>query len=146
MRGVPIKTMMGVIACCAVVFAIVHATITSKFPQYVASAASTVTVTLMAAATVVSIARSGRTRLTWAGFAVFGWAYLLMCGKNSYGSAFPFLVTDILISDISNQIRFFMAPSMDRTPLDMIGHAVAAILFGLLGAALARSLAGRPAR
>src|SRR5262249_4779035 len=41
-----------------------------------ASAVFTLTVTVLSAALLAAMARRGRARMTWAGFALFGWIYL----------------------------------------------------------------------
>src|SRR3954452_9635550 len=41
-----------------------------------ASAVFTLTVAVLSAAILGAMARRGRTRITWAGFALFGWIYL----------------------------------------------------------------------
>src|SRR5437868_3875327 len=45
--------------------------------DYWASATFTVAIISISAALVGAIARKGRARMTWAGFAVFGWAYVV---------------------------------------------------------------------
>src|SRR4051794_24921422 len=45
-------------------------------PRLVASAVFTLTVAVLSAAILGAMARRGRVRMTWAGFALFGWTYL----------------------------------------------------------------------
>ena len=46
--------------------------------KFWASATYTLAILAVSAAVVVAVARKGRARLTWLGFAVFGWASLLI--------------------------------------------------------------------
>jgi hypothetical protein len=46
--------------------------------EFWASATFTIAILAVSAAVVVAVARKGRARLTWLGFAVFGWASLLI--------------------------------------------------------------------
>jgi hypothetical protein len=70
-----------------------------------ASLTFTATVAFLATAIVAAIARRGRARVTWAGVAVFGWAYLLMSFgpfKNGNGVDCPPFPTQALVEVLAN--------------------------------------------
>ena len=147
-----------------------------------ASAIFTLTVAVLATATLGAMAARGRARITWAGFAVFGWVYLgttfgLWWGQNGVVAP-PFLTKPLLdrlqpsvatpgVMTIDpgpqGEAEVFLPPpllpssgsppggSPPFAPLPFagrvvnlrhyrqIGHCLAAILFGIIGAVIGRA-------
>jgi hypothetical protein len=127
-----------------------------------ASSLFTLTVALSSAAILGSIACRGRARMTWAGFAVFGWVYLGIAfgaASASNGCTPPPLLTKALLDliqhdafggviqaiDTGSPGEGFdptMQPAagmvVDLVHVRRIGHTLGAILFGLTGSALGR--------
>jgi hypothetical protein len=136
---------------------------------YWASGVFTLVVLLLSVATLGSIACRGRARATWAGFAVFGWIYFgttFIAWPNSNGVTAPPYLTQalleshppaasdekVLIYDSApTGIRFSETPTfvgftgrvINLLHFRCIGHSLAAVLFGLVGAALGRFFATR---
>jgi hypothetical protein len=129
------------------------------------SAVFTLTVAVLSAAILGAMARRGRARVTWAGFALFGWVYLGTAfgpGADSNGVNAPPFVTRWGL-DYWDAKRWpggmgridtappgeelfsrWPVPAVvlpDAFQIRRIGHCLAAILFGLVGAALGRLLA-----
>lgn len=139
-----------------------------------ASAVFTLTVAVLSAGILAAMVRKGRARLTWAGFALFGWVYLgttfgPWTAANGVGAP-PYVTRwglDYWDSKLSGSgplqanrgplqaNRIDTAPPGEvlypRYPLPLfppdsfhfrrIGHSLAAILFGLVGAVVGRLLA-----
>ena len=133
------------------------------------SAIFTLTVVVLSAAILVAMARRGRVRMTWVGFALFGWIY--------FGTTFgpwahvngvtppPYLSRlaldywdaqlwsnsridtgphgELLFSRFNSAVPW--GPS-DAFQFRRIGHCLAAIMFGLGGAVLGRHLAAKDER
>lgn len=162
-----------------------------------ASLIFTATVAFLATAILGSIARRGRARMTWAGVAVFGWAYLAMSFgpfPNGNGVDCPPFPTQAVNDSVkqamqrAEEVRFQQGavsgfyvqsdsppqgeailpyrvpnPSPAGVPVPVafppppgmplhavdwknhrrIGHSLGAILFGLIGAVVGRTLTGR---
>jgi hypothetical protein len=133
-----------------------------------ASAVFTVTLAVLSAAVLGAMARRGRARMTWAGFALFGWIYL----GTTFGPwasvngvmAPPYVTRWVLdywdakrgpVGQMDlwpGEVLFSPFPPAALTPpgsvqFRRVGHCLAAILFGLVGAVLGRLTAaedGRP--
>ena len=147
-----------------------------------ASAVFTLTVAVLSSAILAVMARRGRARMTWAGFALFGWVYLgTAFGPWADGNGvkappyvtkwlFDFTVTQTswglwVDNGPSGEMLFTPPPPMFTPPppvssppppvlvpfaafrsalqFRQVGHCLAAILFGLVGAGLGRLLAMR---
>ena len=130
-----------------------------------ASAVFTLTVVVLSAAILGAMARRGRARMTWAGFALFGWVYLGTAfgpWADGNGVKAPPYVTKWLFdfttswppwvdNGPSGEMLFTPPPPVlvpiaaFRSALQFrqVGHCLAAILFGLVGAGLGRFLAMR---
>jgi hypothetical protein len=120
-----------------------------------ASATYTLAITMLAAALVGCIARSGVARSTWAGFAVFGWTYLLVVqlppwdiGGFGFG---PIRKPILLIEWCITRLQPYLYPTgpggRDLEPYEQVSYSLGIILFGLIGAVVGRLLAvgeGRP--
>ena len=138
-----------------------------------ASAVFTLTVTLLAGAMLGAVACRGPSRIAWLGFGVFGWTYLLATfwlwpGPNGV-SAPPFL-TKALLDSFQPSLRTAGVITLDPGPTGemstepppmpmsprrfagrivnllhyrRIGHTLAAIVFGLLGALLGTLFSAR---
>src|SRR5262249_32674530 len=139
------------------------------------SAVFTLTVAVLSAAVLGAMARRGRARMTWAGFALFGWVYLgTTFGPWAAGngvSAPPYVTrwaldywdaklwsggqveTGRMETGPSGEMLFPRYPPAlppaavpvvlppDAFQFRRIGHCLAAILFGFVGAVLGRLLA-----
>ena len=131
------------------------------------SAVFTLTVTVLSAAILAAMARRGRARMTWAGFALFGWVYLGTTfgpWADSNGVKAPPYVTrlgldywdsklwsskrmetaphgELLFSRFTMSLATTIAP--DALQFRRIGHCLTAILFGLVGAVLGRLIAAK---
>jgi hypothetical protein len=136
------------------------------------TSAATVTLTLLLTALLAAFLLSGTDRAFWAGFAVFGWSYLLLVNWDWIGGQFGHDLTsalseiaDAMLDDVpppaaaSPSAPFtppLPAPSSSGQALQLararqiklgnfvqIGRMALSLLFGLLGGAIARSLAQR---
>src|SRR5262249_20767216 len=138
------------------------------------SAAFTLTVAVLSAGVLGAMARRGRARMTWAGFALFGWVYLGTTfgpwaaangvtappyvtrwpldywdaqlwsgpGRTETGPAGEMLFRRVLPPPLGlGRPGLVLAP--DSHQFRRIGHCIASILFGLLGAVLGRLVAGK---
>jgi hypothetical protein len=128
-----------------------------------ASTVFTLTVAVLLTAILGAMARRGRARMIWAGFALFGWVYLGTTfgpWADSNGvKAPPYVLRwglDYWDAKLwpSGVVRIDTAPPgeelFSRWPVPALpnafqvrrtGHCLAAILFGLIGAGLGRLLA-----
>jgi hypothetical protein len=125
--------------------------------RFWASAAFTLAIAAISIALTVAITRKGRTRTAWAGFAVFGWVYLLIVllpprhtGGFGFGPMYwpPLLVEWGLVS-----LQPYLHPLPPGaagglagdllTPYDQVSHSLGVILFGLVGAVLGRLFAAK---
>ncbi len=97
---------------------------------------------IMTTATLLAFVRRGRERMAWTGFAVFGWAYLLLLGfeRFQFGQK-PKLLTTWILYEMLESGRDWFRYSVEMGSFSTVGHAYLALLFGLLGARLGRSLA-----
>jgi hypothetical protein len=130
-----------------------------------ASAIFTLTVVILLVAVLGAMARQGRARMTWAGFALFGWVYLGTTfgpwaavhgvAAPPYATRWPLDYWDVKLWSGRGRVdtapvgemlfpRFPPAwPGRDAFQARRIGHCFAAILFGLVGAVSGRFLASR---
>ena len=129
-----------------------------------ASAVFTLTVAVLSVAVLGTMARRGRARMTWAGFALFGWVYLGTTfgpWADVHGVTAPPYVTRWPLDYWDAKLR--SGGWMDTVPTGemlfprfptavtqpdvfqarRIGHCLAAIVFGLVGAVSGRLLAPR---
>ena len=134
------------------------------------TAAATVTLALLLMALLASILLDGTERAFWAGFALFGWSYLLLVNWDWVGGQFGHDLTGGL-SDLAEAIfdegppatgpqsgpgapavpvvfgaRYLQTARARQIQLGnfvQIGRMSLALLFGLVGGAIARGLAGR---
>ena len=134
------------------------------------SAVFTSTVALLSVAILGAMVRRGRARMTWAGFALFGWIYLATAfgpWANRNGVEAPPYVTRWALDYWDVKLwpggvgRFDTAPPgevlfspwpgpavpiPDAYQIRRIGHCLAAILFGLVGSATGRIMAQKDER
>jgi hypothetical protein len=161
----------------AVLFAALGLTALHSPSDLWASATFTATVTLLSASVLGAMASRGRSRVTWAGLAVFGWVYLgIVFGpwpRNLDGPppllTVPLLdaVKDYVVSDGKTPYLTLDHPGRHGVEIALVGkkgpgvappggykvvalvayrqvgHSLGAALFGLIGAAVGRSLAAR---
>ena len=117
--------------------------------QFWASATQTLAIILILAAPLGAFARKGKARMTWAGFAVFGWAYLLtdLLPDRSVGGlgAGPIPWPSLMIEWGTARLQPYIhpiAPGMsDWVQYDQVSHSLGIILFGLIGAVIGRIVA-----
>jgi hypothetical protein len=116
------------------------------------SLSATISATLVGA-----FVRKGRARTAWIGFAVFGWAYLLidlLPPRASGGLGFgPLPWPPRLIEWGFARLQPYLRPVPPTqssggylTPYEQVGHSLGIISFGLIGAVLARLLASKEER
>lgn len=120
-------------------------------PEIVSNGLTTAVLLVLGLAAVGARTLRGSDRAAWAGFAIFGWGYLVMVAGPWFESHVrPLLITETAFN--ASQARFGPYPvtqpgvptlgeSLRYAP-HQIGHALTAILLGMLGAAIA----GRSAR
>ena len=102
---------------------------------------------LNATALVGAIVRRGRARAAWTGFAVFGWAYLLVdhlppraIGSFGYGPIpKPQLVMDRGLVFLQSYAG--MPPGGFTVVQDQVSHSLQIIMFALVGAVVAHFIA-----
>lgn len=100
--------------------------------------------------------RQGPARVYWIGFAILGWGYLFLAfGPWCDSKVAPLLIT----KTVCEKLHFEFSASLPERPFvrqipgtnlfmygyQQIGHALTALLMGLLGGTLARWFAARPA-
>jgi hypothetical protein len=109
-----------------------------------ASATFTLAILAVSAAVVGAVARKGRARMTWLGFAVFGWASLLIWLSTSqsidnvgHGPPPSFTTWGLhsLMPYVNQTVRFGLAT---RWTYLQICHSLEVILIGFVGAILGR--------
>jgi hypothetical protein len=122
--------------------------------QFWASATYTLAIISILVALLCAFARKGKARMTWAGLAVFGWAYLLidLLPDRSVGSlgAGPIPWPSLIIEWGTAQLQPFIHPlapgTYDWAYYDQVSHSLGIILFGLIGAVIGRLVATRDDR
>ncbi len=102
----------------------------------------TLTAFVMTTATLMAFIKSGRQRVAWTGFATFGWAYLLLCFRESADAASPHLVTTWLIRLLNETSHASTKHFSNERGLAALTHSVLAIVSGLIGSRLAIRFAG----
>jgi hypothetical protein len=128
--------------------------------EFWASATFTLAIVTISAAGVGAIARKGRMRMPWAGFTVFGWAYLLvdlLPPRPDGGFANGPIPRPLLLIEWGiARLQPYINPSslggtptpggLSLFPYDQVSHSLGIILFGLIGAVLGRLLAVKDER
>ena len=96
----------------------------------------TLTAFILVISTLMAFIQSGRARLGWIGFSVFGWAYLLLLGfeLTDRGNKPRLLTTWVLRDNSSKLTRYVFHHSVEMTTFSTVGHAFFALLFALTGA------------
>ena len=103
---------------------------------------------LNATALVAAILRRGRARAAWVGFAVFGWAYLLIDllpdrSSGSFGFG-PIPKPHLLVDRGLALIQLYMQPPGGFGVVhDQVSHSLQIILFGLVGTVVAQFIAAK---
>jgi hypothetical protein len=107
-----------------------------------ASTIYTLTAFILMTAIVMAFIQTGRERLAWIGFAVFGWAYLLLLGfeLTDRGNK-PLLLSTWVLGEILESSRYVFSHSVELTTFATVGHAFFALIFAMTGALIAYSLA-----
>jgi hypothetical protein len=108
-----------------------------------ASATFTFALLAISAALFGAIARKGRARMPWAGFAVFGWASLItgLSPPPAIGGS-PRLTPDLLFTFACEELyNYISTNSTFRMEYLEISRSLEIILFGVVGAFLGRLLA-----
>jgi hypothetical protein len=118
-----------------------------------ASATYTLAITMIATALVGAFARRGVARMTWTGFAVFGWTYLLVVhlpprevGGLGFG---PIRNPSLLIEWGIARLEPYIHPipgGRDLTDYEQVGNSLGIMLFGLVGAILGHLMATKDER
>ncbi len=107
-----------------------------------ASAIYTLAIAMLAAAVVGAIARKGRRRMTFAAFAVFGWAYLLV-SRLHFG---PPHASTLLLEWSINAMEPYICPTAPGSTYAyyvQISHSFGIVLFASMGAILGHFLAAK---
>lgn len=106
-----------------------------------ASTIYTLTAFILMTSTLMAFIQSGRARLGWIGFSVFGWTYLLLLGfeLTDWGNK-PRLLSTWVLGEILESTRYLFHHSVEMTTFSTVGHAFFALLFALTGALIAYSL------
>src|SRR5207249_481279 len=114
-----------------------------------ASATYTLAIIMISAALVGALARSGKARLPWAGFAVFGWACLITewshFGTSPGVEGRPALLGIWLFFVLEN---WFEPPALGgaQHASRQVADSFGIMLFGLVGAVLSRLVAAKDDR
>jgi hypothetical protein len=121
--------------------------------EFWASATFTLAIMSIALAPVGAFARSGRARMPWVGFAVFGWTYLLIVHLPAWGVGGlgfgPIAKPPLLIEWGTGRLQPYIMPLPPGTAFhllvayEQVSQSLGIILFGLVGAALGRLLTAR---
>jgi hypothetical protein len=110
--------------------------------QFWASATYTIAIISILAALLFAFANTGKARMTGAGFAVFGWAYLLigLLPDRSVGSLgsgpvpWPSLIIERGTACLQPYIHPLPPPAPEWFQYEQVSHSLGIILFGLVGA------------
>jgi hypothetical protein len=144
--------LMALVLCLGLCFAALR-----NADEFLASVTFTLTTMTISAALVGAFVRKGRARTACIGFAVFGWAYLLidlLPPRASGGLGFgPLPWPPRLIEWGFARLQPYLRPVPPTqysggylTPYEQVGHSLGIIIFGLIGAVLARLLASKEER
>jgi hypothetical protein len=109
-----------------------------------ASATYTIAIISILVALLCAFVRKGKARMSWAGLAVFGWAYFLidLLPNRSVGSlgAGPIPWPSLLIEWGTAYLQPYIHPwapgTSEWVQYDQVSHSLGIILFGLVGAVL----------
>jgi len=140
--------LMALVLCLGFCFAALR-----NADEFLASVTFTLTTMTISAALVGAFVRKGRARTAWIGFAVFGWAYLLIDLLPPASGGLGFGPPPRLIEWGFARLQPYLRPvpptqfSEDYlTPYERVGHSLGIMIFGLIGAVLARLLASKEER
>jgi hypothetical protein len=106
---------------------------------------------LNSTALVAAIVRRGRARAAWTGFAVFGWAYLLVDllpdrSSGSFGFG-PIPKPHLLVDRGFTLVQSYMHPPRGFGGLgivdDQVSHSLQIIFFAMVGAIVAHCIAAK---
>ena len=107
-----------------------------------ASTIYTLTAFILMTSTLMAFVQTGRERLAWIGFSVFGWAYLLLFGfEQTSRLNKPPLLTTWVLEEILESSRYVFRHFVTMRTFSTVGHAFFAVIFGLIGALLGYKLA-----
>jgi hypothetical protein len=156
---VSIAGLMGVVVLAALGFAAIR-----LGPEATSGAMTLVTCAVLLLAIVGAVSRQGGRRAWWLGFALFGWAYLVAAYFSSPdGPEFPTIALSSAVASRAGASDGFVADVRGvravggmngggggfggggvntNVPHQWIAHCIWSLLFGLLGALLARLLFG----
>ena len=111
----------------------------------------TAAIMMISAAPIGAVARTGRDRLRWAGFALFGWTSFLLSSlplhvyiNGSTLTSSPPLLIAWGIDALSPYVTAGPFLSDSAIAFHEIGHSLEIILFGLIGAIIGGFLAVKP--
>jgi hypothetical protein len=122
--------------------------------EFWASATYTLAIIMITAPLVGALARKGRVPMTWVGFAIFGWSYLLIPQLPPWSSGVrgggpiprPVLLIVCGFSCIKPYINTPLFGMGSWIEYEQVSHSLGIILFGLVGAALGHLLAVKDER
>ena len=140
-----IGPLMVVILYVAIGLAALSSPRSSISDQIWASTIYTVTAFFMTAGTLMAFVRRGRERTVWTGFAVFGWAYLLLLGFQAW-SVTPRtpLVTIRISRELLEAARDLLGLRFwSESAFSAICHSFFTMLSGWVGARLACSFSAQ---
>jgi hypothetical protein len=101
-----------------------------------------VTACLMATATLLAVAGPAPAKLAWTGFAIFGWAYFLLCFRELVFGTTPHLITTWVIGELNETGVGYVKHFSNELSFVAIMHSVFTVLSGFVGSRLARSVCG----
>jgi hypothetical protein len=140
-----IGPLMVVILYVAIGLAALSSPKSSISDQVWASTIYTVTAFFMTAGTLMAFIRHGRARTVWTGFAVFGWAYLLLLGFQDWSVAprTP-LVTRRISRELLESIRDFLSLHLwSESAFSAVCQSFFTMFSGWVGARLAGSFSAQ---
>jgi hypothetical protein len=110
-----------------------------------ASTIYTVTAFFMMTGTLLAFVRHGRDRTAWTGFAVFGWAYLVLLGFQDWSDAprTPLVTTGITRELLYTARDFLRLHLWSESAFSAVCHSFFTVLAGWVGARLAGALAAQ---
>jgi hypothetical protein len=114
-----------------------------------ASATYTLAFLMISVAPLGALARKGRARMAWAGFAVFGWSrFLVGAHPLTSNSVFGPVLSPGLLSErgFTHVLPYLLTPAGFTEFHVQVFLSLDIILFGLIGAILGRLIAGKDER
>jgi hypothetical protein len=113
--------------------------------EFWASATFTLAFFMISVAPLGALARRGRARMSWAGFAVFGWASLLVRSlPEFYSRTFGMVHVPTLLTERGfDYLASYVSPGGISTDHVQVFHSLEIIFFGLVGAIVGRLMAPR---